>query len=98
MVAPVARKSLWPAWCLWLCTGLRTCHALAFRQLEPEAFAMPLDHGCGFDQHHGVEDLWQNPVKPHPEEPVGRDEPKLTRALPPQDGHLMSQGDELKLQ
>jgi hypothetical protein len=26
------------------------------------------------------------------------EEPKLTRALPPQDGHLMSQGDELKLQ
>jgi len=32
------------------------------------------------------------------EEPVGGDEPKLTRALPPQDAHLMSQGDELKLQ
>ena len=47
---------------------------------------MPLDHGCWFDQHHGVEDLWPNPVKPHPEEPVGGDEPKLTRALPPQDG------------
>jgi hypothetical protein len=27
-----------------------------------------------------------------------RGEPKLTRALPPQDGHLMSQSDELKLQ
>ena len=54
---------------------------------------MPLDHGCWFDQHHGVEDLW-----PNPEEPVGGDEPKLTRALPPQDGHPMSQGDELKLQ
>jgi hypothetical protein len=27
----------------------------------------------------------------HPEEPVGGDEPKLTRAL--QDGHLMSRGD-----
>jgi hypothetical protein len=26
------------------------------------------------------------------------EEPKLTRALPPQDSHLMSQGDELKLQ
>ena len=29
---------------------------------------------------------------------AAREEPKLTRALPPQDGHLMSQGDELKLQ
>ena len=55
-------------------------------------------NGCWFDQHYGVEDLWPNPVKPHPEKPVGGDEPKLTRALPPQDGHLMSQGDELKLQ
>jgi hypothetical protein len=35
---------------------------------------------------------------PHPEEPVGGEEPKLTRALPPQDGHQVSQGDELKLQ
>src|SRR5450830_1224793 len=59
---------------------------------------MPLDHGCWLDQHHGVEDLRPNPVQPHPEEPVGGEEPKLTRALPPQDSHLMSQGDELKLQ
>ena len=59
---------------------------------------MPLEHGCWFDQHHGVEDLWPTPVKPYPEEPVGGDEPKVTRALPSQDGHLMSQGDELKLQ
>ena len=39
----------------------------------------------------------QNSVKPRPEEPVGGEEPKLTRALPPKDIHLMSQGDELKL-
>ena len=58
---------------------------------------MPVDHGCRFDQHHGVEDLWPNAVKPHPEEPVGGEEPKPTWVLPPQDGHLMSQGDELKL-
>jgi len=31
-------------------------------------------------------------------EPAGGEEPKLTRALPPQDGHAMSWGDELKLQ
>jgi len=59
---------------------------------------MPLDHNCRLDQHHGVEDLRPNPVKPHPEQPVGGEEPKLTRALPPQDGHLMSQGDEFKFQ
>ena len=45
-----------------------------------------------------TEDLWPSSVKPHPEEPVRGEEPKLTRALPPQDGQLMSQGDELKLQ
>jgi len=65
---------------------------------QAQAFAMPLEHGCWFDQRHGVEDLWPNSVKPHPEEPVGGDEPKLTRTLPPQDGHLMSRGDEPKLQ
>ena len=59
---------------------------------------MPLDHGCRFDQHRGVEHLRPNSVKPHPEQPVGGEQPKLTRALPPQDGHLMSQGDELKVQ
>ena len=59
---------------------------------------MPLDHGCWFDQHHGVENLRPNSVKPHPEQPIGGGEAKLTRALPPQDAHLMSQCDELKLQ
>ena len=43
-------------------------------------------------------DLRPNPVKPHPEEPVCGEEPKPTWALPPQDGHLMSQSDELKFQ
>ena len=59
---------------------------------------MPLDDGCRFDQHHGVEDLRPNSVKPNPKQPVGGEEPKLTRALPAQDGHLMSQRDELELQ
>ncbi len=59
---------------------------------------MPLDHGCRLDQHHGVEDLRPNPVKPHPEEPVGGEEPKPTWVLPPQDTHLMSKGDELEFQ
>ena len=58
---------------------------------------MPLDDGGWLDQHHGVEDLRPNPVKPHPEEPVCGEEPKLARSLLPQDGHLMSQDDELKL-
>jgi len=59
---------------------------------------MPLDYGCWFDQHHGVEDLRPNLVKPHPEEPVCAEQPRATWSLPPQDGHLMSQGDEFKLQ
>ncbi len=32
------------------------------------------------------------------EKPAGGEVPKLTRALPPQDSHLMSQGNELKIQ
>ena len=59
---------------------------------------MPLDDGCRLDQHHGIEDLRPDPVKPHPEQPVGGEEPRLARALPPQDGHLVSQSNELKFQ
>jgi hypothetical protein len=32
------------------------------------------------------------------EETVGQERPEVARALPPEDYHLMSQGDELKLQ
>ena len=59
---------------------------------------MPLDHGCRFDQHHGVEDLRPNPIKPHPQEPVCGEEPKPTWVLPPQDTHLMPKGNELEFQ
>ena len=59
---------------------------------------MPLDDGCRFDQHHGVEDLRPDSVKPHPEQLVGRGEPRLSGTLPAQDGHLMSQGDEFEFQ
>jgi hypothetical protein len=59
---------------------------------------MPVEYGCRFDQHHGVEDLWPDSVKPHPEQPVGGEEPGLARALPAQDCQLMSQGDEFELQ
>ena len=59
---------------------------------------MPLDDGCRFDQHHGVEDLRPDPVKPYPEQPVGGEESRLSGTLPAQDGHLMSQGDEFELQ
>src|SRR5664280_3253025 len=59
---------------------------------------MPLDYGCWFDQHHGVEDLRPNLVKPHPEELVCAEQPRATWSLPPQDGHLMSQSEQLKLQ
>ena len=59
---------------------------------------MPLDDGCRFDQHHGVEDLRPDPVKPNPEQPVGGEKPRAARVLLAQDGHLMSQGDEFELQ
>ena len=59
---------------------------------------MPLDDGCWLDQQHGVEDLRPNSVKPHPEEPVCAEESKPTWTLTPQDGHLMSQSEQLKLQ
>ena len=59
---------------------------------------MPLDDGCRFDQHHGVEDLRPDSVKQRPEQPVGGKEPRPARALPTQDGHLVSQSNELKFQ
>ena len=59
---------------------------------------MPLDHGGRLDQHHGLQGLWPNPVKPHPEKPVGAEEFRATRALAPQDRHLMPKGDEFQFQ
>src|SRR5262245_3308324 len=34
--------------------------------IELEALAMPLDHGCGLDQHHRVDDLGPDSVEQHP--------------------------------
>jgi hypothetical protein len=68
-----------------------------FHALEPVTSA-PMDHVCRFDQHLGVEDLRPNSVEPRSKEPVGGEEPPLTRALPPQDGQLMPRGDELDFQ
>jgi hypothetical protein len=48
---------------------------------------MPPDHGSRLDQHHGVEDLRPDLVKPHPEHPVGGEEPRVAGALPTQGGH-----------
>jgi hypothetical protein len=59
---------------------------------------MPLDDGCRFDHHHGVEDLRPDPVKPNPEQSVGGEEPRAAGALPTQDGHLVSQSNKLELQ
>ena len=59
---------------------------------------MPLDDGCRFNQHHGVEDLRPHSVQPRPEQPVGGQEPRAAGTLPTQDGHLMSQGDEFEFQ
>ena len=59
---------------------------------------MPLDDGRRFDQHHGVEDLRADSVKQHPEKPVSGEEPRPARALPTQDGHLVSQSNEFEFQ
>src|SRR4029077_2805767 len=59
---------------------------------------MPLDHGCRLDQHHGIEDLRPNPVKPNPEKSVRGEEPNPTWVLPTQDAHLMPQANQLELQ
>jgi len=59
---------------------------------------MPVDYGCRLDQHHGVESLRPGSVQPNPEQPVGREELRPARALPAQDGHLVSQGDDLEFQ
>ena len=59
---------------------------------------MPLDDGCRLDQHHDVQGLWPNPVKPHPEKTVGVEQPRTAWALTPQDRHLVSQGDEFQFQ
>ena len=48
--------------------------------IEPEAFAMPFDHGCRFHQHDGVQGLCPKRVKPHPEKPVCR-KPTVLRCL-----------------
>jgi hypothetical protein len=71
--------------------------SLAKRAVHP-ALTMPPDDGCRFDQYHGVEDLRPDSVKPHPEQPIGGEEPRLARALPTQDGHLVPQSNELKFQ
>jgi hypothetical protein len=36
--------------------------------------------------------------KPHPEQPVGGEEPRAARALPTQNSHLVSQSNKLELQ
>jgi len=59
---------------------------------------MPVDHRRRFDQHHGVEDLRPDPVKPYPEQPVGGEEPRPAGVVPAQDDNLMSQGDEFEFQ
>ena len=59
---------------------------------------MPLDDGPWLDQHHDVQCLRPNPVKPHPEKTVGAEELGTARAQTPQDRHLVSKGDEFQFQ
>ena len=59
---------------------------------------MPIDHCCWLDKDQGVEDLRPHSIEPYPEKAVGREELNSVRASPLQDFHLMSQGNEFKLQ
>jgi len=59
---------------------------------------MALDHGCRLYQHHGVENLRPNPIKPNAEKSVRGEEPNPTWVLPSQDAHLMPQANELEFQ
>jgi hypothetical protein len=59
---------------------------------------MPLDHGRRLYQHHSVEDLRPNPVKPNSEKSVRGEETNPTGVLPSQDAHLMPQANELEFQ
>jgi hypothetical protein len=59
---------------------------------------MPLDHGRRFHQHHQVQTPRPHPVEPDPEEAVYGEEPGTTGALAAQDGQLVAQCDDLKLQ
>ena len=45
-----------------------------------------------------MQGLWPNPVKPHPEKTVGAEKLRTSRALAPQDGHLVPKGDEFQFQ
>ena len=59
---------------------------------------MPLDYGCGLDQYHGVQASRPNPVEPHPEQSICREQPKPPFVLAPEHAHLMSKGNELEFQ
>jgi hypothetical protein len=69
-----------------------------YPNVEPKALSMPLDDGCRLHQYHGVQGLRPDPVKPHPKQPICGEKLKPTFMLPPQHGHLMPKGDELKFQ
>src|SRR5689334_7211677 len=66
--------------------------------MEPEAFAMPLNHGRRLDQYHRFDDLRPNSVEPNPQEPVERGKLRPTGPLSAQDGQLMLKGNKLQLQ
>ena len=59
---------------------------------------MPLDEGCRLHQHHGVQGLRSDPVKPHPEQLIRGGKSKPTFALTLQDSDLVPKGDKLKFQ
>ncbi len=48
--------------------------------VKAEALTVPLDHGCRFDQQHGSQAPWPQPIEPDPEYAIGQAQP-WTQAL-----------------
>jgi hypothetical protein len=51
--------------------------------IEPEALAVPSDHGCRLYEHDGIQGLRPDSVEPDPEEAVSAPQSHATRSLAP---------------
>ena len=59
---------------------------------------MPLDHGCGLDQHHHLQAARPSSVEPGPEQAVASTKPRSAGPLPMENGQLMSESKHLQFQ
>src|ERR1019366_8789738 len=51
-----------------------------------ESLAVPLDHGCRFDENNHLQTTRQNSVEPTPEQAVATPKPRSAGALPMENG------------